>query len=202
MTPDRRLLVGGWAALLTAVLVPVEFVVLFVVARDPDPLGTPAFVAVETLRVGTALLAMVGLDRLFRSISPGAAPVVLVVGCAGAVIGILGGAAELLGIDTPALDIPVVLTTNILVGAWFIGGGAILMRQGGGLARIGWTAELGGLGMILTAIAIAIPFAGPIGVTGTSLNDWYRILGLFVVVYLVRIWRYVVGGRLPGPGIL
>jgi hypothetical protein len=56
--------------------------------------------------------------------------------------------------------------------------------------------------MILTALAIAIPFAGPIGVTGTSLNDWYRILGLFVVVYLVRIWRYVVGGRLPGPGIL
>jgi hypothetical protein len=202
VTPDRRLRVGGWAALLTAVLVPVEFVVLFAVAGDPDPLGTPAFVVVETLRVITALVAMVGLDRLFRSISPGAAPVVLVVGCAGAVIGILGGAAELVGIDTPALDIPIVLAANVLVGAWFIGGGAILMRAGGGLARIGWTAELGGLGMILSGIAIAIPYAGPIGMTGTSLNDWYRILGLFVIVYLVRIWRYVVGGRLPGPGIL
>jgi hypothetical protein len=202
VTPDRRLRVGGWAALLTAVLVPVEFVVLFAVAGDPDPLGTPAFVVVETLRIITALVAMVGLDRLFRSISPGAAPVVLVVGCAGAVIGILGGAAELVGIDTPALDIPIVLAANVLVGAWFIGGGAILMRAGGGLARIGWTAELGGLGMILSGIAIAIPYAGPIGMTGTSLNDWYRILGLFVIVYLVRIWRYVVGGRLPGPGIL
>ena len=51
-------------------------------------------------------------------------------------------------------------------------------------------------------IAIAIPFAGPIGETGTSLNDWYRILGLFVIVYLIRIWSYVVRGRLPGPGIL
>jgi hypothetical protein len=202
VTPDRRLRVGGWAALLTAVLVPVEFVALFAVAGDPDPLGTPAFVAVETLRIITALVAMVGLDRLFRSISPRAAPVVLAVGCAGAVIGILGGAAELVDIDTPALDIPMVLAANVLVGAWFIGGGAILMRAGGGFARIGWTAELGGLGMILSGIAIAIPYAGPIGVTGTSLNDWYRILGLFVIVYLVRIWRYVVGGRLPGPGIL
>jgi hypothetical protein len=202
VTPDPRLRVGGWAALLTAVLVPIEFVVLFAAARDPDPLGTPAFVVVETLRIVAALVAMVGLDRLFRSISPGAAPVVLVVGCAGGVIGILGGAAALVGIDTAALDIPIVLTTNVLVGAWFIGGGAILMRSGGGLARIGWTAELGGLGMILSGLAIAIPFAGPIGVTGTSLNDWYRILGLFVIVYLVRIWRYVVGGRLPGPGIL
>jgi hypothetical protein len=202
VTPDRRLRVGGWAALLTAVLVPVEFVVLFAVAGDPDPLGTPPLVVVETLRIITALVAMIGLDRLFRSSSPGAAPVVLVVGCAGAVIGILGGAAELVGIDTPALDIPIVLAANVLVGAWFIGGGAILMRAGGGLARIGWTAELGGLGMILSGIAIAIPYAGPIGMTGTSLNDWYRILGLFVIVYLVRIWRYVVGGRLPGPGIL
>ena len=202
MTPDRRLRVGGWAALLTAVLVPVEFVVLFAAAHDPDPLGTPAFVVVETLRIITALLAMIGLDRLFRSISPGAAPIVLLVGCVGAIIGILGGGAELVGIDTPALDIPIVLAANVLVGAWFIGGGAILMRAGGGLARIGWTAELGGLGMILSGIAIAVPYAGPIGVTGTSLNDWYRILGLFVIVYLVRIWRYVVGGRLPGPGIL
>jgi hypothetical protein len=202
VTPDRRLRVGGWAALLTAVLVPVEFVVLFAVAGDPDPLGTPPLVVVETLRIITALVAMIGLDRLFRSSSPGAAPVVLVVGCAGAVIGILGGAAELVGIDTPALDIPIVLAANVLVGAWFIGGGAVLMRSGGGLARIGWTAELGGLGMIMSGIAIAIPYAGPIGVTGTSLNDWYRILGLFVIVYLVRIWRYVVGGRLPGPGIL
>jgi hypothetical protein len=202
VTPDRRLRIGGWAALLTAVLVPVEFVVLFAAAHDPDPLGTPAFVVVETLRIIAALVAMVGLDRLFRSISPGAAPIVLLVGCAGAVIGILGDTAELVGIDTPALDIPIVLAANVLVGAWFIGGGAILMRAGGGLARIGWTAELGGLGMMLSGIAIAIPYAGPIGVTGTSLNDWYRILGLFVIVYLVRIWRYVVGGRLPGPGIL
>ena len=30
----------------------------------------------------------------------------------------------------------------------------------------------------------------------------HLLIGLFVVVYLVRVWSYVVRGRLPGPGIL
>ena len=202
MTPDRRLRIGGWAALLTAVMVPVEFVVLFAVARDPEPLGATAFVVAETLRIVAALIAIVGLDSLFRSIAGDRARIILALGTVGAVIGILVGVADLLGFNTAAIDLPIFLATNLLVGLWFIGGGAILMREGGGLARIGWTAELGGLGMILTGIALSTSLGGTIGQTGTSLNDWFRILGLFVIVFLVRLWRYVVGGKLPGPGIL
>jgi hypothetical protein len=202
VTADRRLWIGGWAALLTALMIPVEFVVLFAVAHEPDPLGAPAFVVAETLRVVGALVAIVGLDLLFRSLAPGGARIVLWIGSGGAAVGILAGVTDLVGVDTAVIDVPVFLAANVLLGAWFIGGGSILMREGGGLARIGWTAELGGLGMILTGTALATGFGGTIGQTGTSLNDWFRILGLFVVVYLVRIWRYVVGGRLPGPGIL
>jgi hypothetical protein len=202
VTADRRLRIGGWAALLTAVMVPVEFVVLFAVAHEPDPLGSRPFVVAETGRLVAALIAMIGLDRLFRSIAPGAARPVLAIGCVGALVGIVADGAVLAGIDATALDLPAFLAANVLVGLWFIGGGAILMREGGGLARIGWTAELGGLGMILTGLALATSFGGPVGQTGTSLNDWFRILGLFVTVFLVRVWSYVVRGKLPGPGIL
>ena len=202
MTSDRRLRIGGWAALLTAVMVPIEFIVLFAVARDPEPLGSTAFVVAETLRIVAALVAIVGLDVLFRSMVGERARIVLALGIAGAGLGIAIGVADLAGIDTAGIDLPAFLVTNLLVGLWFIGGGAILMRAGGGLARVGWTAELGGLGMILTGLALSTSLGGSIGQTGTSLNDWFRILGLFVVVYLVRIWSYVVRGRLPGPGIL
>jgi hypothetical protein len=183
-------------------MVPVEFVVLFAVAHEPDPLRSPPFVAAATIRIAAALVAVVGLDSLYRALERRGASVVRAVGVTGAAIAILANVAGLAAIDTSAVDIPVLLVSNLLIAAWFIGSGAILMREGGALARIGWTAELGGVGMVLTGIAIAIPFGGTLGETGTSLNDWFRILGLFVIVYLVRIWRYVVGGRLPGPGIL
>jgi hypothetical protein len=75
------------------------------------------------------------------------------------------------------------------------------MTAGRQLARVGWAAGLGGLGSILAAVAIAVPFGGPVG-TGTSWLDWFLLAGLFVVVYLVRVWAYVVLGRLPGPGIV
>ena len=202
MTADRRLQVGGWAALLVAVFVPLQLVVVFLGAREPDPFDTTPYRLVETARICAALVAIVGLDRLFRSISPRPARFVLAAGVIGATIGIGAELATIVGIRLAAIDTPLFLLTNLLIAGWFIGGGGILMREGGGLARVGWTSQLGGLGGILTAVAVAVPFAGAAGVTGHSLIDWYQILGLFVVVYLVRIWRYVVGGRLPGPGVL
>jgi hypothetical protein len=96
----------------------------------------------------------------------------------------------------------VALPGDLLIGSWFLGGGLILLRSGRQLARIGWTAALGGAGLVLVALSVAVGFGGTPGVTGTALIDWFMLLGLFIVIYLVRIWRYVVGGRLPGPGIV
>ena len=76
------------------------------------------------------------------------------------------------------------------------------MRAGGAFVRIGWPAQLGGLGLILGAILVALAVDGPGGTTGPSLLNWFQLLGLFVVVYLVRVWSWVVRGRMPGPGIL
>ncbi len=77
------------------------------------------------------------------------------------------------------------------------------MSAGRDLARVGWPAELGGLGMIAGGDRDRHRrFGGPVGDSGTSSLDWFLLLSLFVIVYLVRIWRYVVGGRLLGPGIL
>ena len=202
MTSDRRLRIGGWAALLVALFVPLQFVLLFLGSRDPNPFSTTPYLVVETARIVAAFVAVVGLDGLFRSIAPGPARFVLAVGSVAGVIGLASAGATFAGLPTGAIDTVLFLAANVLLGAWFLGSGGILMREGGGLARVGWTAELGGLGMILTAFAIAVPFGGVVGVTGTSIVDWFHILGLFVVIYLVRIWRYVVGGKLPGPGIL
>jgi hypothetical protein len=204
VTADRRLRIGGWAALLVAILLPFQLIVLFLAAHDPRPFATSPYLLVEAVRIAAVLVAVIGLDRLYRSIAPGAARFALAAGAIGASIGIVADAATIAGVGGRAsgsIETVVFLLANVLVGAWFFVGGGILMREGGGLLRIGWTAELGGLGTILTAVAIATGFGGPIG-SGSSWIDWFHLLGLFVVVYLVRVWRYVVGGRLPGPGIL
>ncbi len=73
MTSDRRLRIGGWAALLVAVLVPVQFVALFVAAPAPDPFNGVLYLAVEAVRVAATLVAVLGLDVLFRRIAPGPA---------------------------------------------------------------------------------------------------------------------------------
>jgi hypothetical protein len=202
VTSDPRLRIGGWAALFVAVLVPLQFVALFIAAPAADPFKGGVYLAVEAVRVVATLVAVLGLDVLFRSIASGPARLALAAGGLGAVIGIATGAVGYAGLMSEPVETIAFLASSLLLATWFVIGGGILLGEGGPLARIGWTAELGGIGMILTALAIATSFGGAVGVTGTSLLDWFHLLGLFVVVYLVRVWRYVVGGRLPGPGIL
>jgi hypothetical protein len=201
-TSDRRLRIGGWAALLVAVLAPVQLVALFVGAREPDPFTTGPVLLLGAVRIAAAMTAIVGLDVLFRSIAPDPARLILRLGVTGATVALALDLLAMAGVAIAgAADTALGLVANALLGVWFIGGGAILMSRGNGLARVGWTAELGGAGTIVGAILIAFPFGGSIG-TGQSWIDWFLLLGLFVVVYLVRVWQYVVRGRLPGPGIL
>jgi hypothetical protein len=201
VTADRRLRIGGWAALLVAIVSPLRVVVLFLQAHEPDPFSTSAYVVVETVGLLALLVAVIFLDRLYRPIAQELAPIALAIGAVGAALAAASDLAGLAGIRDDIINTILFVVCNVLIGVWFLIGGVILMSEGGALARIGWTAELGGLGTILTALALAVGFGGPLG-TGSSFIDWFLLLSLFVVIYLVRIWRYVVGGQLPGPGIL
>ncbi len=201
MTSDRRLRIGGWAALLVAVLAPLQVAALFLVSHDTDPFATTPVLVIGAIRLAAAGTAIFGLDVLFRSIAPDPARLILRLGLAGAAVALALDLVALVGIRIGSLDTLLGLLASALLGVWFIGGGAILMSRGNGLARVGWTAELGGLGTIVGAILIALPFGGTVG-TGQSWIDWFLLLGLFVVIYLVRVWSYVVRGRLPGAGIL
>ena len=201
MNVNGRLGVGAWAALVVAILAPLQVAATFLAARDTDPLGSPSVQALGAARVVAILVAVIGLHRLFTSVAPLPARVVLCCGIAGAA-GILGlDAFHSVGLHVGTLDTMLALVATTLIGVWVMGGGAILMLAGRDLARVGWPAQLAGLGTIAAGFAIATRFGGPVG-TGTSSIDWFLLLSLFVIVYLVRIWRYVVGGRLPGPGIL
>jgi hypothetical protein len=210
VTADRRLRVGGWAALLVAILAPLQVIAIWLYAgsfpglTSPDPWASEPYLAFDVARLIAVLIAVVGLDGLFRSRDADVARRLLAVGVSGAVIGFaadgwifLGGAGHAEG-AYGLID----LAADLLVAAWFVGGGLILLTSGRQLARIGWTAILGGAGQVLTALCVATGFGGIPGISGTALIDWFLLIGLFVVVYLVRVWRYVVGGRLPGPGIV
>lgn len=202
MTADRRLRFGGWAALATAVIAPIELVLVYVVASDALRRSSSIYGLLDATRLTCLLVAVIGLDALFRPIAPRGARLVVIAGSVGATTGIVVNAAGLAGVDAPVALAPGLLAASVLVGTWFIGGGALLMRAGGAFARIGWPAELGGLGLILAAILVALAVQGPGGTTGPSLLNWFQLLSLFGIVYLVRIWFYVVRGRLPGPGIV
>ncbi|MEO5940947.1 MAG: hypothetical protein ABIZ72_08160 [Candidatus Limnocylindrales bacterium] len=201
MTADRRLRIGGWAALLVAIVAPIEVAVAFLTADRPGSLDLDALSAVEIVRFGALLVAVVGLDPLFRSLAPDLARPVRFVGAVAALALIATDVVGLAVGDLGAAGMLLNLVGSVLVGIWFIGSGAIVMSRGGAFARIGWTAELGGLGMILAGVASALRISGPTG-GGMTWIEWFEVLGLFVVVYLVRVWSYVVRGRLPGPGIL
>jgi hypothetical protein len=203
VTADRRLQIGGWAALLVAILLPLDFVAIRLWPVSPDGAANAAVaVAVLRLVLDVALLvAVVGLDGLFRSIAPGQASRVLAIGLVGAVLGVVAGqsSGQIVG--------PIgwlALLSGVLIGLWFFLGGAILMSGGRGLARIGWSGMIGGGAMILASVSSALGLGGATGGAPDELpiRDWFHLIGLLVVIYLVRTWRYVVGGRLPAPGIL
>jgi hypothetical protein len=202
VTADRRLRIGGWAALVLAIAAPLRIAALWTASTAADPWTSQPYLAVEAVRVVAALVAVIGLDGLFRDRDAVAARRVLAVGALGAGLSILVDGAILLGARLGGAQTLLVLAGDVLIAAWFIGACMILLGAGGVWVRIGWTAGLGGIGQILAAVAASVGFGGPMGVTGTSLIDWFLLSGLFVVVFLVRIWRYVVGGRLPGPGVL
>ena len=200
MTADRRLRIGGWAALLVAILAPLELIALFLSAHAVNPFGEPAVLVVGGLRAASLFVAVIGLDPLFRSIADLPGRMSRSAGSAGAIFGLGWAIAHAVGGGGFPLTF-LGLAGGVLTGVWFIGGGTILMSAGRQLARVGWAAALGGLGSIAASVAIAVPFGGPLG-TGTSWLDWFLLIGLFIVIYLVRVWSYVVRGKLPGPGIV
>lgn len=205
MTADRRLRVGGWAALVVAIVAPLQ-VIAIVIRADADtvtdPWTSPSSLFFDVLRLGGLLIAVIGLDRLFRSNDPVLGRRVLAIGTSGAALG-LAVTAWIIAVGDRAGGAPwIELVGDLLVACWFIGGGLVLLGSGRQLARIGWTALIGGAGQGLTALSVAATFGGTPGVTGTALIDWFLLMGLFVVIYLVRVWSYVVRGRLPGPGVV
>jgi hypothetical protein len=214
VTADRRLQAGGWAALLVAILLPLDFVAARVWPVTSEPAVAAGLVALASLASLATLVAAIGLDGIFRSIAPGQASRVLAVGLVGAVLwlGLFVGSwvsvlADVAGAGSgPSVGaigwlLPL---ANVLVALWFFLGGAIVMAGGGGLARIGWSGMVGGGAMILASVSSALGLGGATGGAPDELpiRDWFHLIGLFVVLYLIRTWRYVVGGRLPAPGIL
>jgi hypothetical protein len=212
VTADRRLQAGGWAALLVAILLPLEFVAarLWPATSDDAVIGTQ--LALSTALLLCTLAAVVGLDGWFRALAPGQATRVLLVGVIGVALALGLSAGPVLAIagftGLTASTLPtfvwLLALSSLLIGLWFFLGGAIVMAGGGGLVRIGWSGMIGGAAMILAAFAVATRFGSSTagGPDELSLRDWFHLIGLFVVLYLIRTWRYVVGGRLPAPGIL
>jgi hypothetical protein len=201
VTADRRLRIGGWAALVAAVVTPIQLALLFLAATAVDPATSRPYVLAEMLRMAALFVAVAGLDDVFRRRDPVIADRIRFCGLLGCGINLALDAALLAGFGPTWFDL-LALPPGVLLGVWFLGAGLLLLGAGGALARIGWTALAGGLSAILAAIGAVLPLGGEIGETGHSFRDYFVMLGLLAVVFLVRIWRYVVGGRLPAPGIL
>jgi hypothetical protein len=209
VTADRRLQVGGWAALFVAILLPFQFIAVRIWPITSEPSVVAGLVTLSSLASLATLGAAIGLHGVVRSIAPGQASRVLafaIVG-AGLDLGLVAGSWVVAG-DRPGSGsgaiVGLELVADILVGLWFFVGGAVVMAGDRDLARIGWSGMIGGAAMILATFAVATRFGGSTagGPDELPIRDWFHLLGLFVVLYLVRIWRYVVGGRLPAPGIL
>ena len=150
--------------------------------------------------MGALFVAVAGLDGVFRRHDSVLAERIRVLGLVGTGVSFVLDTTVLVGLSPTPLDL-FTLPAWVLVGVWFLGAGLILLGAGGPLARIGWTALAGGASAILVAIGVVVPFGGEIE-TGHAIRNYFALLGLPAAVFLVRMWRDAVGGRLPGPGIL
>jgi hypothetical protein len=95
VTSHRRLRIGGWAALLVAIAAPIEAVVAGFTTARSGAMDLTAISVVEIMRFTVLLIAVVGLDPLFRSLAPDTARPVRIVGVVAAISLIASDVAQL-----------------------------------------------------------------------------------------------------------
>lgn len=191
--------IGGWAALLAAVAIPLEVAAVLVAQGSiEERLASPLFVAAESVRLFGFLVAAIGLDQWLREIHSRLGSAAMIAGVTGAGLGLVTA-----GWPSSAFDTVIVVVINGAIGSWLILAGAVVGRAGGDLRRIGWVGQLGGLGMLLTIASVLLYGGVPSQRwSGPGLFDYAQVLGVFAVVFLIRIWRFAAFGRLPHPGLI
>lgn len=201
MTRTTRTQIGGWGALLAAVAIPLEILTLVIASGPVDErLSSLPFTAAEAIRTTGLLVAVVGLDQWLREIQPRLAFAALVAGILGAGLGLFADAMVVAGMSSSSFDLVIFVAANTAIGCWYILTGAVLSRADEDLRRIGWVGQLGGVGSILATALLASGIQS--AVRAPSWLDYAQLLGVFAIVFLVRIWRYAALGRLPGPGLI
>jgi hypothetical protein len=195
----NRTQIGGWAALVAALAIPIKFGgVIAGSGSIEERLSSTLFVGAEMLQTVALLVAVIGLDPWFREGQPRLGHLALAAGVAGPSLAIAADGLTMLGWLTTPIDLLIFVAVNAAIAAWFIIAGAIVAGFGGEFRRIGWVGQFGGAGTLLTTSLLAVGFAPE----GSGLQSWYvyaQLLQVFVIVFLVRLWRFAALGRLPGP---
>jgi hypothetical protein len=190
--------IGGWAALISIVAIPLEIAALLVAPGPVDaPLASPPVVAAEALRAIGILVAAIALSGWLRELSPRFGPIATVIGVVGSGIGLAADAAQMLNLPSSAFDALVFLVANGGIGCWFILAGWIIERNGDRLRRVGSVGQLGGAGVLL---ATAVVGGLPVHAGGGPWLQYSQILSPFGILFLVRLWQAVTFDRLPAPG--
>jgi hypothetical protein len=200
----NRTQIGGWAALLAAVAIPLEIAALFV-ATGPigDRLMSPLVIAAEVVRILGILVAAVGLHPWLHEIDRRFANAALVAGVGGAAAGLSLDTLLLAGMPPSAIDVVLGLAIQLAIGTWFVLAGTTVARGGAELGRIGWVGQMGGAGWLLAGASLYLPVELPSQQGGgPSLSGYAQVLAVFAVAFLVRLWRYVAFGKLPGRGLI
>src|SRR4029079_5185569 len=96
---DFRLRIGAWAALLVALIAPLQVGASLAASSGADPAHSPVYVVVEATRILAVLVAILGLHVLFRSTAERPADVVRAIGIAGAALGLALDGTWLLPLD-------------------------------------------------------------------------------------------------------
>jgi hypothetical protein len=183
VTPDRRLRIGAWAALLAAILGP--FVIL-VALRFVDTAAAVASIAVA-IQAGQSValfVAIFGLRELLDHLSSGAARAVFV-------CGVIGSAANLAASLTWIVSGPSAfsrieaLVGHALIGVWIVGSAVAVGRGNGGrTAVLGWLAGIG----LVSVVGLGLGILGP--TLGSTLVGWDFTVQIAEMAYLILLWRF------------
>jgi hypothetical protein len=195
--------VGGWAALFAAVAPLFGIAALFVGAESlDDPLASPQFITAEAARAIGLLIASIAFAAWLQELDRPFGLVATVAGVTGTGIALVSDASSLLGAQSSWFDLVVLIAANVAIALWLIFAGAAIGKAGGELGRVGWVGQLGGVGTLLATFGLVISGQVPIEGLDRTLIGYAGFLGLFGVIFLVRLWGFASLGRLPGAGLI
>jgi len=196
---DRAFRIGGFAALVAAAAIPVKIVATLIELKTVTAGGLPKLALfVEAVEFGALVLVAFTLRRWMGEISRPLALLMLGAGVAGFAVGALANLVLVAGAPmSDDLDTATSFVAAAGAAIWLLVGGTLIGRDDSQVPKLGWIGQVGGFGLLISAVEVVLPPEMQARLASGNLPLFVLLAGIFVLLYLVRLGRFMAFGHIP-----